>query len=506
MELQTVKARFLASFFANIFRSAISLLTGLLIARWLGPSDYGRMSFMIVSFTAFRTLLDLGSSSAFFTFLSQRKRSKKFVSFFWRWIGIQFIFILILVGFLFPSNLINEIWKGESKSLVILALITTFIQLTVWPITSQMAEANRKTIAIQRLNTVVVIVHFFVLIALWYFGKLMLPAIFLALLIEWSIASWIASKMYADIIDKDINSDDVSDTPASVFKEFYEYCLPFVPYALFSFAHDFADRWMLQRWGGTKEQAYYTISYQFATISLLATTSVLRIFWKEIAEANFNNDKQRVKQLYLRISRGLYFVAAISAGAFIPWTAEIISIMLGDQYKDAYFTMLLMFIYPVHQSIGQIGSTMLMATGKTLVQVKLGIGFMIVSIIFIYFMLAPPNGLIPGLGLASGGLAWKMVLMQLLQVNVLMLLLSKMFYWEYDWGFQFYGLLPTIIIGFSIKILLNSILEINLILNLFIYGILYIAFILTFLFSFPNIAGLTRDELYELISKNSNLK
>jgi O-antigen/teichoic acid export membrane protein len=503
MELQTVKVRFLSSFFSNIFRSAISLITGLLIARWLGPSDYGRMSFLIVSFTAFRTLMDMGSSSAYFTFLSQRKRSKKFVSLFWKWILLQFIFTLVLVGLLFPSNLINEIWKGESRSLVILALFTTFFQLTVWPIASQMAEANRNTIAIQRLNTIVVIVHLFVLLALWCFGKLILPAIFISLLIEWAIASWIASKMYTSTKDDDTNSGDAEDTPHSVFKEFFKYCLPFIPYAWFSFAHDFADRWMLQCWGGSKEQAYYTISYQLATISLLATTSVLRIFWKEIAEANYNNDKERVKQLYLRISKGLYFVAAISAGAFIPWTAEIISMMLGDQYKGANTTMLLMFIYPVHQSIGQIGSTMLMATGKTLVQVKLGIAFMIASIILVYFMLAPSYALIPGLGLASGGLAWKMVIMQFLQVNILIWLLSKMFNWDYDWKFQIYGLLPPIVIGLLIKMLLKVFLGIPLIFSMVIYGILYIVFITVLVFFFPSISGLTRSDFINIFSRST---
>jgi O-antigen/teichoic acid export membrane protein len=506
MELPTVKVRFLSSFFSNIFRSAISLITGLLIARWLGPSDYGRMSFLIVSFTAFRTLMDMGSSSAFFTFLSQRKRSKKFVSLFWRWIGLQFILTLVLVGLLFPSNLINEIWKGESRSLVILALIASFFQLTVWPIASQMAEANRNTIAIQRLNSIVVIVHLFVLVALWCFGKLILPAIFISLLIEWAIASWIASKMYISTKDDDTNSGDVEDTPYLVFKEFFKYCLPFIPYAWFSFAHDFADRWMLQQWGGSKEQGFYTISYQFASISLLATTSVLRIFWKEIAEAHFNNDKERVKQLYLRISRGLYFVAAIAAGAFIPWTAEIISLMLGDQYKGAYITMLLMFIYPVHQSIGQIGSTMLLATSKTFVQVKLGIGFMVVSIILVYFMLAPSNSLIPGLGLASSGLAWKMVIMQFLQVNILIWLLSKMFNWEYDWKFQIYGLLPTIVIGLLIKILLKVFIGITLIFSMAIYGVLYLAVIFILVYSFPKIAGLSRNDLLTLIPRLSKTK
>lgn len=507
MESNTVKVRFLNSFFANIFRSIISLITGLLIARWLGPSEYGRMSYLIISFTAFRTLLDMGSSSAYFTFLSQRQRSKKFVSLFWRWIGIQFIFLLVLVGLMFPSSLINDIWKGESRSLVILALITTFVQLTVWPIASQMAEANRKTVAIQKLNTLVVIFHLIVLLALWIFGKLVLPAIFLALFFEWSIASWIAAKMYRSTNESEPeSSSNELDSSVSVFKEFYKYCLPFIPYAWFSFAHDFADRWMLQKWGGAKEQAYYTISYQLATISLIATTSVLRIFWKEIAEANYNNDKVRVKQLYLRISRGLYFIAAISAGAFIPWTAELINIMLGAQYKGAYSTMLLMFVYPVHQTIGQIGGTMLMATGKTLVQVKLGIGFMIISIILVYFMLAPSNALIPGLGLASGGLAWKMVIMQLIQVNILILVLSKLFDWNYDWQFQIYGLGTTVIIGMLIKYFIIDFFAVSSIVSIFIFAVLYMTTIGIIVYIRPNISGLTNLDIEAFKFKLLNFK
>jgi O-antigen/teichoic acid export membrane protein len=328
----------------------------------------------------------------------------------------------------------------------------------------------------------------------------------LALLIEWAIASWIASKMYLNSIDDVITADDEVDTPTSVFNEFFKYCLPFIPYALFSFAHDFADRWLLQFWGGSKEQAFYTVSYQLATISLLATTSILRIFWKEIAEANYNNDNERVKKLYLRVSKGLYFIASFTAGAFIPWTAEIIYMLLGVQYKGAYITMLLMFIYPVHQSIGQIGSTMLLATNKTLVQVKLGIGFMIFSIILVYFMLAPSNSFIPGLGLASGGLAWKMVIMQFLQVNILIWLLSKIFNWEYDWKFQIYGLFPTIILGFCIKFFLLSILDINIFFNLFIYGIVYIASICLLVITFPGIAGLTKEELMNIIPLLKNSK
>ncbi|MBK9521661.1 MAG: hypothetical protein IPO13_08645 [Rhodocyclaceae bacterium] len=80
----SLRQRFAASFTANVVRSGISFATGLLLARWLGPADYGRMAFLLASFFAFRGLSDMASSSAFFTFLSQRQRSRRFISYYWR--------------------------------------------------------------------------------------------------------------------------------------------------------------------------------------------------------------------------------------------------------------------------------------------------------------------------------------------------------------------------------------------------------------------------------------
>ncbi len=493
--VEGTKKRFFSSFIGNIIRSAFSLITGLILARWLGPSEYGRMSFLISSFTAFRTLTDLGTSSAFFTFLSQKKRSYKFITYFWKWILFQFLFTAILICFLLPQSIINELWKSEDKLIILLAMISTFVQGSIWPIASQMAEANRKTYKLQFLNTFVVIVNLIVIIFLYKIGKLAIPLIFISLFIEWSIASLIASKLYNSKSKEINNFDELKDTSLSVFREFFKYCLPFIPYTIFSFFHDFLDRWMLQKWGGAVQQGYYTISYQFATISLLATTSILRIFWKEIAEASYTQNHQRVNELYLKVSRGLYFFGAISAGALIPWTQEIIEIMLGKDYLGAKLTMMLMFFYPVHQSIGQIGSSMLLATGKTKIQVILGIVFMAASILVTFFVLAPKDYIIPGLGLSSIGLAWKMVLMQIIQVNVLLLLISRNFQCKYDWKFQFYGLIPPMFIGIILKFIIFKIYFIPVYLEMGIFALVYAFLIVVLVNIFPSICGISGFEI-----------
>ena len=70
----SIKKRFFASVFGNISKSGISFLTAILLAKWLGPEDYGRMVFLLGSFTAFIQLLNMSSSDAFFTFISKRQK------------------------------------------------------------------------------------------------------------------------------------------------------------------------------------------------------------------------------------------------------------------------------------------------------------------------------------------------------------------------------------------------------------------------------------------------
>ena len=72
----TIRKRFLFSVGANIARAAVSLVVGLLVARGLGPEDYGNLAYLLGSFWAIRALFDMGTSSAFYTFIAQKQRGK----------------------------------------------------------------------------------------------------------------------------------------------------------------------------------------------------------------------------------------------------------------------------------------------------------------------------------------------------------------------------------------------------------------------------------------------
>lgn len=491
-----------ASVAANILRSGIGFATGLLVARWLGPSDYGRMAFLLASFAAFRQLLDMGSASAFYTLLSQRPRSRQFVTYYWRWVAAQFLVCLIFLGFVLPEIWLKDLWAGEERGLIILAFIATFIQGTVWQITSQMVEAQRGTVRVQGLNVLVSVVHLAVVLLLWRLEQLAIPFLVASVALEWGLAAMLAAKIYwANVPD----AQTATDTATSVWREFWLYCLPFIPYALLGFAHDFADRWMLQHWGGAQEQAYYSVAAQFSAIALLATASILRVFWKEIAEAHHRNELDRLERLYLQIARSLYFVGAVMAGVAMPWASEILQLTVGAAYISGTMTLTLMFLYPVHQSMGQIGGTMLLATGHTRIYVITGMGYLMSSLISAYFVMAPASAFVPGFELASQGMVMKMLLLQFVQVNIIAWIIARIFRWRFDWLYQLIGLSACIAFGWTSKYLSGLIfIDTTLILPMAASLIIYMILIGLLVYVIPSVAGFTRLRFSLKLTSDSN--
>jgi O-antigen/teichoic acid export membrane protein len=491
----SVRARFFFTVGANILRSGVSFITGMLVARWLGPDSYGRMAFLVGTMIAVPQLLDMGSSSAFFTFMSQRSRSKRFVSSFYIWLGIQFLIPLVVIGALLPQRWLGLLWRGEPRGLVVMAFVAVFLQNTVWPVVQQAGESQRQTRWVQAIGVGIAAAHLVGALLLWRLGRLGLYAIFGLIALEYLFAAFIAHKKYQYAPAAGNSLQEASSRHQ--LRSFLRYCYPLIPYTWIGFGYVFADDWLLQTYGGSVQQAYYAVASQFSAIALLATTSILRIFWKEIAEAHHKGDHDRATTLYRKVSRLLFLVGATVAGFFMPWTTDLLRLVVGASYVGGATTMAIMFLYPVHQSMGQIGGTMLYATERVSVTVITGIVFMLASMVVTYFVLAPSDARVPGLGFASEGLAIKMVVMQVIQVNVVAYIIARASGRAFDWVYQPISLFACIGLGWlahSVAVLFAGS-QGSLPIAMATAGLLYSASIATLVYALPSLAGLTRSEI-----------
>jgi O-antigen/teichoic acid export membrane protein len=283
------------------------------------------------------------------------------------------------------------------------------------------------------------------------------------------------------------------------------YCKPLIALSLISFFYDFADKWMLQKFGGASQQGYFQIANQFSTISLLATTSILSVFWKEIADAWAKHDHARIAMLYRKVSRGLVMLGAITTGLLLPWSEQIVMIFLGQAYAQAWPVLAIMLLYPIHQSMGQIGGTMLLASGLTHRHMLVSMGTMLVSVPFSYLMLAPTTGaLVPGLGMGAIGIATKMVLLGIVSVNVQAWVIARYSGWKLDWIFQAAGIPLMIGLGYLAKMLVGLLWNLegiglpNLIMPVVLASLLYAIAVISSLWLLPWLIGVERDEIKRL--------
>lgn len=496
MNKKSIKVRFLTTFITNILRVGISFIAGLVIARVLGPGEYGNFSFLLGSFTSLATLVNMASSSAFYTFISQRQRGKRFFLYYGGWVLFQLLILLLFVLFL-SDSIRQKIWLGHPFGLVLLALLASFAMNQLWRLAAQIGESIRDTVGVQMRNLALVLSYLVCVAALAGFHIVSVKNLFILNIILYLLFSILYGRR---IYLTGILSKEEGENLRGVLGEFRSFCLPLVIYTGFGFLYSFADYWLLQKFGGSVQQGYYAIGARFAALSLIATTSMLRIFWKEIAEAHSLDNMDRVRLLYHRVSRSLYFVGALISCVMIPFSREILALLLGASYQAAWLPLSLMFLYPIHQSMGQITGTMFYATGKTKTQSYIGIFFMAISIPIAYILLAPKSAIVPGFQLGAIGLAMKMVGCQILGVNISAFFVAKYINAPFDWSHQIIVLLLLLPIGFLSKLFTQYILSLTsldgyTILVMAISGIFYMVSAAILIRYFPSIAGLNRQQI-----------
>ena len=342
---------------------------------------------------------------------------------------------MLAIWLLLPREWVDLIWIGRDRGLVIAALVASFMQQQAWQTFTQIGDSLRQTHRVQLVGLIVVVSHFALVLLAWSQGLLGVRLL-IFVCIEYFIASVLVWRMLGPELGEGKEPLDMR----TLVRDYWSYCSPLVLYSWFGFAYTFADNWMLQRFGGSTQQAFYAVGTQFSAISRFATTSMLQIFWKEVAEAHAKGDSLLVEKLYKKVSRFLYAVAAVISGLLIPWSRELILITLGPAYIQGTFILALVLLYPLHQTMGQINSTVFFATARTGAQVKIGIASALVSIPLSYFILAPIDAVVPGLGLGGAGLAIKLVVMTVVVVNLISWWFCRTHKWNFDWTYQFQSL------------------------------------------------------------------
>lgn len=424
---ESLKYRMFTSLILNIIRAIISFSIVLLLARGLGPSDYGKYGFLLAGFAAVFDMLNLGTSNAFYTFISKYGVGKKHLKLYLGWLMTQCSVFFISVVFILSDDFVFRIWQGTELNILLFSFVGLFLQQRVLLTLSQIADSQRNTIKYQKWNTAFVIINCIIVLTLSLFEILSLTLYF-----YWTIIS----ALLFVIVFFLFFPVSYSDKKVVTFSYYINYCYPLVGSILVASISVYLDPWVLNNFNKTEQQAYYTISNQFSTIVLLITTSVINILWKEIAENLSQKKYNKVKSIYILSLDRLYLLGVIISSCLIFQSDNIISIFFGKEYSNGYMVLSLMLLYPIDQARGQVNGMMFLAMEKTKVMLFLSVFSSIFGILVLLVLVGDFDNDYIGFNLGAVGVALKMLIIQSVTVNVSICILSKIFNFKYDFFYQ----------------------------------------------------------------------
>jgi O-antigen/teichoic acid export membrane protein len=444
--------RIIYSVILTFFRSFITFVTSILLIRFIGVENYGNYIFLLSSFIALWGLTDLGSSSVFFTLVSQAKPSISFLRLFWIWIFLQFVLLYALVKFLLPDKYINAAWGNIDHDLMMLALICSFFQGTIWNHACRIAESARKTILYQVLFSIIVTLHIVVILFLYTYNILSLKFLFLSIIIEFFIGSALiiyAHKKYLN----NTNSDSIN-TYNSLITLIHK-TLPTIPYVIFGFIKEFGDRWALQNYSGSYEQGVFSISEKFSAVILLITSSVLKVYWKEVALHNFKSDFSKISSLYTIFTNLICFLGIIFASFLTPLIPSISKLVNIDSESSSILCFGIMLFVPIFTSINQLQVTFMYATLNTKAHSIIAITVYVFGYFLTVILLCPS---IIGLqyNLGSFGLSFKLLLTGIVSTYLYTVYLKNSFCIKVYYSKYIVCMLTCLLVSFFVFIIIDQ--------------------------------------------------
>jgi O-antigen/teichoic acid export membrane protein len=497
----SLKKRYLYKLFANFVGFLVNIGVALIVPRSLKAKAYGDFSFLTNFFTRLVGFLDMGTATCFYTKLSKRQSETGLVTFYFYF---TVIISLLIAGFTLIAHLTlsyEHIWPGQAVFYIYLAAGWAILSWIIQVLHS-IADAYGVTVLAefarlsQKLVFLVMIIFLFVVKRLNlsnFFFCHFLAFFFLAIALVWILIkkkclsnfSWLLS------LKKIWN----------YIQEFYQYCYPLFIFLIVGMITGIFDRWLLQYYRGSVEQGFYSLSYQIGVICFLFTGAMTPLLMREFSIASHNKDNARMTYLFRRYIPLLYSIAAYFS-CFVAINANKIVHIIGGNFDGAIKAVTVMAFYPIHQTYGQLSSSIFYATGRTKLYSNISIISLLAGLPVTYFLIAPNNKM--GLNAGATGLAIKMVLLNFIGVNIQVFLgmrfLHLSFWYNLIHQFLSVGSLITLALCSSIVIKHAPYIGSITILNFLLAGIFYTVMVMTVAYLFPFLFGMRRKDINSIIS------
>ncbi|MBY8270394.1 hypothetical protein KW521_13575 [Vibrio fluvialis] len=406
----SLNKRYIVKLVSSVVSGIVNASILAMIPTALGPVAFGNFTYLTQFFTQVLAFLDAGTSTALFTRLSAKKNNQQLLVFYF--IISLIIFLLVNFSVLFIEFFDISHYFGDSVSLfeIYLAALLCF---SIWlsQVFIKISDAYALTSSVEvgkifiRLATLVFLylaIKFSLInSATYYVFNLFFTAVLILIFFSILVKNGVITK-------KTMTTTPNFALHVGVFKKF---CKPLLQFNIFGIFVGLFDVWLLQNTSGSAEMGFYGLSYSIAALSVIFTSAMTPVISRDFTKYYSEGLTEKMVQLFESYTPLLYCLS-LAIGSYLLFASEdIISIFSDERFIEAKYCLMILALYPMHQTYGQLTSSIMFALEETEVYKNIGILFsfvgMALSLTFIYVF-----------DFGAVGLALKMVLIQIVSVNV----------------------------------------------------------------------------------------
>ncbi|MEX0333129.1 lipopolysaccharide biosynthesis protein [Vibrio tubiashii] len=473
----SLNKRYIIKLSSSIISGGVNAGILALVPNSLGPVLFGNYTYLVQVFTQLIAFLDAGTSTALFTKLSAEGDKNKLLLFYLLIIALVLFSVNIIVAFIgffklgpYFSNeaSIHEIYFGA-----LLCFFTWLSQVTI-----KISDSYALTSSVEIVKILYRILSLLMLYLLIKFSYLDVYVFYIFNIVSVVIFIFgVCVVLYrGGVFSLDIFKENINIKDNSV--SFAKFCVPLLQFNVAGIVIGIFDIWLLQYTSGASETGFYGLSYSIAALSIIFTSSMTPVISREFAKSYGNGDLVKLGNLFNAYTPVLYLIA-IFVGVYLSFSSDfVISVFSDERYLDAKWSLLILALYPAHQTYGQLSSSVMFAMEETNLYKNIGLFFsfigMLFSVVFIYIM-----------DLGALGLAMKMVLVQLVSVNVQLWYTARFLNLDFK-KYLVSQVFPIAI--FYFVCIATSVVDIeNELFNFLISGFLYLIVSLTLVLFFPKL-------------------
>ena len=392
-----IRQKVLLTYYSQSFAQLFSFVTGIIVARFAGPTIMGTVAFGLAFVSMFSFIIDLGLDTAHIKLLSGGEDAGECISTFimLKAAAITLFLLVITANYFLQTKIFHLKFETSAHKWVILISILTVVVegIITIPKATFIARTERTKIDIPAMLRVVLSKSVRVVVAVLGLGAIALALqnlVVMALFIP--VYYW----LFKNIPQAKFNK--------KLAIKYLQIALPMIIILMTGDIYNYIDKVLLQYLASTREVGFFSVGEALSSPIKLFGSAVSALFFPMFSQLFSEDKNNQIIDLVAKFDRFLFLFVFPLVVLFMIYAPTFVSILLGKKYLASIqvisISALTMFVYILQLPYGN----MIIALGKfkqtIIIQAVNLLFFVILIIAFVskkYLFLGATGNAIAGL-------------------------------------------------------------------------------------------------------------